>query len=243
SVYVSLFFFSSRRRHTRFSRDWSSDVCSSDLSPSARVSLADDLPPPMPETDILAWLTQALVRYGAGVLFVACLLETAIFAGLIVPVGALIAFSAMLSSRGVFAPAEIVSAALLGAIAGDQLGFVVGRWFVSSAQPPSGRIARIWSTTLARTDSLVRKRGLLGVSAARAIPFVRTIMPWFAGRSGIAWARFFLFDLPGVALWRAIDIGGAFRAGECWRQAAGRYGELAGAVVAILLLLTFLVLT
>src|SRR5207302_2911576 len=28
-------FFSSRRRHTRFSRDWSSDVCSSDL-PSPR---------------------------------------------------------------------------------------------------------------------------------------------------------------------------------------------------------------
>src|SRR5436309_7456233 len=27
----SVFFFSSRRRHTRFSRDWSSDVCSSDL--------------------------------------------------------------------------------------------------------------------------------------------------------------------------------------------------------------------
>src|SRR5690606_39677506 len=25
------FYFSSRRRHTRFSRDWSSDVCSSDL--------------------------------------------------------------------------------------------------------------------------------------------------------------------------------------------------------------------
>src|SRR5690606_41046703 len=31
SIYVHLFFFSSRRRHTRFSRDWSSDVCSSDL--------------------------------------------------------------------------------------------------------------------------------------------------------------------------------------------------------------------
>src|SRR5690606_1918912 len=28
---VYAFFFSSRRRHTRFSRDWSSDVCSSDL--------------------------------------------------------------------------------------------------------------------------------------------------------------------------------------------------------------------
>src|SRR5699024_12005050 len=28
----NIFFFSSRRRHTRSKRDWSSDVCSSDLS-------------------------------------------------------------------------------------------------------------------------------------------------------------------------------------------------------------------
>src|SRR5256884_6680015 len=28
---IVVFFFSSRRRHTRCSRDWSSDVCSSDL--------------------------------------------------------------------------------------------------------------------------------------------------------------------------------------------------------------------
>src|SRR3712207_2977112 len=29
---VDVFFFSSRRRHTRYWRDWSSDVCSSDLT-------------------------------------------------------------------------------------------------------------------------------------------------------------------------------------------------------------------
>src|SRR5687768_17684969 len=40
-----LFFFSSRRRHTRCSRDWSSDVCSSDL-----ICLAPVAP------DCLAWL-------------------------------------------------------------------------------------------------------------------------------------------------------------------------------------------
>src|SRR2546427_8246182 len=32
---VSFFFFSSRRRHTRFDCDWSSDVCSSDLEQTA----------------------------------------------------------------------------------------------------------------------------------------------------------------------------------------------------------------
>src|SRR5215475_705806 len=31
SCFSVMFLFSSRRRHTRFSRDWSSDVCSSDL--------------------------------------------------------------------------------------------------------------------------------------------------------------------------------------------------------------------
>src|SRR2546429_5291428 len=35
-----IFFFSSRRRHTRCSRDWSSDVCSSDLMAPLKVQIA-----------------------------------------------------------------------------------------------------------------------------------------------------------------------------------------------------------
>src|SRR5699024_12106546 len=35
-------FFSSRRRHTRSKRDWSSDVCSSDLAFAHRVRKPDD---------------------------------------------------------------------------------------------------------------------------------------------------------------------------------------------------------
>src|SRR5256885_7949682 len=36
SIVVGFFFFSSRRRHTRLQGDWSSDVCSSDLSDERR---------------------------------------------------------------------------------------------------------------------------------------------------------------------------------------------------------------
>src|SRR5690606_40546372 len=39
----ALFFFSSRRRHTSFSRDWSSDVCSSDLTPETLRGSAGEL--------------------------------------------------------------------------------------------------------------------------------------------------------------------------------------------------------
>src|SRR3989304_8300366 len=41
------FFFSSRRRHTRCSRDWSSDVCSSDLSTFHPQKRAPVLPVPL----------------------------------------------------------------------------------------------------------------------------------------------------------------------------------------------------
>src|SRR6266487_5425218 len=39
------FFFSSRRRHTRWTGDWSSDVCSSDLEEALRMGLANRLVP------------------------------------------------------------------------------------------------------------------------------------------------------------------------------------------------------
>src|SRR5256886_5225921 len=52
----TVFFFSSRRRHTRFDCDWSSDVCSSDLvgvcvatGASASQTPADSTPPRAPD--------------------------------------------------------------------------------------------------------------------------------------------------------------------------------------------------
>src|SRR5256886_6629440 len=39
-VFIVFFFFSSRRRHTRFDCDWSSDVCSSDLVSAATIAVA-----------------------------------------------------------------------------------------------------------------------------------------------------------------------------------------------------------
>src|SRR6266542_5804791 len=43
-MFTCIFFFSSRRRHTRCYRDWSSDVCSSDLSFGDRVPALVALP-------------------------------------------------------------------------------------------------------------------------------------------------------------------------------------------------------
>src|SRR3712207_7226534 len=64
-VFFLFFFFSSRRRHTRYWRDWSSDVCSSDLAAAHRAQLPLVLGsyPITPASDILHTLSR-LKRFG-----------------------------------------------------------------------------------------------------------------------------------------------------------------------------------
>src|SRR5215203_6591744 len=55
SVCCVFFFFSSRRRHTRYWRDWSSDVCSSDLDGSPVPEVDRQHPPAATRTDQVAY--------------------------------------------------------------------------------------------------------------------------------------------------------------------------------------------
>src|SRR2546430_15733786 len=64
-----IFFFSSRRRHTRFDCDWSSDVCSSDLPQTAFLFLINDVAisalPPL-NGFVSEWLTYQALLQGFG---------------------------------------------------------------------------------------------------------------------------------------------------------------------------------
>src|SRR3712207_3865420 len=64
----SLFFFSSRRRHTRYWRDWSSDVCSSDLVTAAKLRVLADLgayPRDAVIPLLCGWLFNGIYRYAS----------------------------------------------------------------------------------------------------------------------------------------------------------------------------------
>src|SRR2546429_3306531 len=86
-IYV-FFFFSSRRRHTRCSRDWSSDVCSSDLTNTASYIIKGNVPRvrerllkvPMSQVLISA-ITEAELLFGAARKREAVRLKTAIEIG------------------------------------------------------------------------------------------------------------------------------------------------------------------
>src|SRR5438445_3533929 len=58
--HFGFFFFSSRRRHTRYWRDWSSDVCSSDLAAGHQTGPGADLRSGIP--GLLLWLSASALR-------------------------------------------------------------------------------------------------------------------------------------------------------------------------------------
>src|SRR2546430_3883767 len=75
------FFFSSRRRHTRFDCDWSSDVCSSDLLSVPRKTVAGHVSDPRVVEQVATWTRAAagwaatrslrLARFGDNMRYVA----------------------------------------------------------------------------------------------------------------------------------------------------------------------------
>src|SRR5215217_8407457 len=79
---LPVFFFSSRRRHTRYWRDWSSDVCSSDL---VVVESAEAIPLDPSRLDVRAassrGLGELIARVGSAPRLLVCLGGTATMDG------------------------------------------------------------------------------------------------------------------------------------------------------------------
>src|SRR5207253_5725736 len=83
--FFSGFFFSSRRRHTRWPRDWSSDVCSSDLVvvPAVRPMMPFKVPEPLSVPPIVMltpevacnWICPAAFRLATALRLAVLLME------------------------------------------------------------------------------------------------------------------------------------------------------------------------
>lgn len=121
--------------------------------------------------------------------------------------------SAMMLAGGAFAAAgdldlaQVILAAWLGAVLGDQAGFGLGR--AGGARLTGwlgGQPAR--AALIARAQGLIRRRGALGVFLSTWA--VAPLGPWVnlaAGAGGLGRARFTLWDGLGETIWVALYVG------------------------------------
>lgn len=179
-----------------------------------------------------------LIRAGPWIVLVVTASETAVFLGLLVPAEATVLVAAFMADIGYFDLEDVLLATLFGAFIGDQTGYVLGRLYGRRAAVRQGRIGRMWRRHEARATILFRQRSILAVTLARFISFVRTLMPWFAGMSGMSYPRFLAYDILGILGWGIGSVAAGYMAGRSWQALA----EVLGTVSTILVILLLVVL-
>lgn len=156
-------------------------------------------------------LIAALAPHGTAVLAVmalAALLEAAFGLGVLVPGETVVAAGAAVLAGGPLLPAAW-GAVAVGALAGDQVGYLVGRRY-GPALARSGVVRRLGTDRWARATDLVRRRGFWVVVVARMLPGVRTLVAAAAGAAEVRYARFLAADAIASTLWAAVWVfGGA----------------------------------
>jgi membrane-associated protein len=186
-------------------------------------------------------IAQILASTGPSVLFIIAFLETSFLTGLLVPCGPVIVAAVALAGDGVLDFGEVAAASIAGALAGDSVGYWVGRSGGEGALRTRGRLGRVARKVEPRARSLMGQYPAAGVTLARLLSFVRTLMPPVAGLSGLSYPRFLLWDLLGVALWASLYLGIGVAADDGWETLRRILGT-GGALVFVLTLLSLYLL-
>lgn len=185
---------------------------------------------------LLQDIIDLLIRVGPWIVFAVTASETAFFIGLLIPAEATVLVAAFMANAGHFELRHVILATILGGLTGDNLGYLLGRFGGRRMTARGGRIGRMWQRHEPRAAALFEKKSLLSVTAARFISFVRTLMPCFAGMSGMPWPRFFVFDLLGVLGWGLGSIAAGYLAGRSWHVMASALGTASTVIVVALAL-------
>jgi dephospho-CoA kinase len=186
------------------------------------------------------FLVRLLREVGPFIVFVVACAETALFIGLLIPAEATILVAAFLAERGYFSVWIVLAATFFGGLAGDQIGYALGRFGGTRLVAREGHIARIWRKHEPRAARLFRRHASLSVSLARFISFVRTLMPWFAGMSGMPYRRFLVYDVVGVLGWAIASVALGYLAGESWDVAASALGTTSAVIIGGIVLVALL---
>jgi membrane-associated protein len=144
---------------------------------------------------------RSLIEWGGTFLVCAIIfVETGLFVGFFLPGDSLLVTAGVFAGAGHLHLAWLLSLVALCAIAGDQLGYWIGR--------------KAGEGLYRREDSLIFKKkhlqeahrfyerhGGQAIIIARFVPIIRTFCPPVAGAAKMAYKRYLVFDIAGGLLW------------------------------------------
>lgn len=151
------------------------------------------------------WLHQYLVtaqpyieQYGYAAVFFGILLED--FA-LPAPGESLLITAAFLAAQGKLHIAPLLLLAWLGAVLGDNIGYLIGRYGGRTLVLRMGHYVGFNASHLTRVEHFFARYGGWVVMLARFVAVLRQLNGIVAGLAKMPWWQFLIFNATGAALW------------------------------------------
>jgi len=146
-------------------------------------------------------------EYGAVAIFVILFLESL---GAPLPGESALIFAGVLASRGELSLSAVLFNAWVGAVLGDNVGYLIGRTVGRAVILKHGSRIGLTPERFNHVEAVFARYGPATVAAARFVNILRQLNGIAAGTTGMDWRRFLLFNALGGALWVAVWGAGAF---------------------------------
>ena len=141
------------------------------------------------------------------------LLETSVLVGLVVPGDTIV----LVASTAVMGPVEYIALVLtviVGALAGESIGFALGRYFGPRIRHSKLGL-RIGEKHWVRAANYLDRRGGIAVFISRFLPVLHSLIPITVGMSTMSYRRFISWTIPASVIWTLAYVSvGTFAAGS-----------------------------
>jgi len=159
-------------------------------------------------------------------------LEDAVFVGFLVPGETVALLGGVAASLGHVPFAVVLVVVVVAAIAGDSVGFEVGRHL-------GGRVVSHHAFDrhrgrIEQAQSLLGRRGGSAVFLGRWTAFFRAVMPALAGMSKMHYPTFLVWNAAGGIAWGSVVVTAGYLAGRSYARVETWLGRGAGIAVAVI---------
>ena len=152
--------------------------------------------PPLP--GFLAAVAPALDSFGYFAVALLIMLEDF---GVPAPGETVLVAAALYAGTGRLNIMAVGVVAVIAAVAGDNIGYAIGRYGGRSLVLGFGKYVRLTSERFAKAERFFTRHGGKMVIIARFVEVLRQLNGIIAGLAGMAWPRFLIFNAIGAVLW------------------------------------------
>jgi len=146
-------------------------------------------------------------------------LEASAFVGFVFPGETALLLGGVMAGQGHVSLAAVLAAGVGGAIAGDTMGYWVGRrWGRRILDSTLGRFVK--AEHLDRAEAALARRGGWTVFVGRFTVALRVLIPGLTGMARMRYRTFAAFNVAGAVLWGGLMVLAGYLAGNSWHTVA-----------------------